>query len=125
MYFEDKKLVEVEDVDGGEKRLTVDTGVDADGNPTMEKFNVPAWEYEVNSAEEPIDASSARNNRAIYVVDKIYDIFKSLDITVEDIGYICQKLIAKTQGIEEQARLNSFGKADAYDVRVSDWENKL
>jgi len=120
-YFEDKKLVKVEECEDRTKRVTVEAK-----NGTVESFDVPNWEFEVNSSEtSPVDASDARNNRAIYVVDAIYDLFKGLDVKTADISYILQKLLSKVQGIEAQAILNSFGKADESDIRLSDWEKKL
>lgn len=124
-YYEDKKIIKAEDGDDRYKRITVEVGKDENDNDILETFDVSAWEFEVNSSDTPIDPSDARNNRAIYVVDAIYELFKALDIKTTEISYIIQKLLSKVQGIESQATLNCFGKVDEGEIRISDWENKL
>ena len=127
MYFEDKKVVNFEDGVDGFKRVSYENGVDiTTDQPIVETIDVRDWEWEVNKNEDrSVDASEARNNRAIYVVDELYGVLKNLDVKTTEISYILQKLLGKVSGVESQAILNSFGKANEGDVRLSDWENKL
>lgn len=92
-------------------------------NPVSELI-ISNWEYEVNSSETPIDASDARNNRAIYIVDAMYELVKTLDIPTNDISFIIQKFLSKVQGVEASAIENCFEKRDDL-MRISDWEKKL
>lgn len=124
-YYENQEIANVEDVPYG-KRVTVKTGVkDKEGNEELEAFTVPEWEYKASTGLTPLDASTARNERAIVVVEKLYDVLKEMDVREKEISFILQKLLAKISCTERQATLNCYGKLYETDVRLSDWESKL
>lgn len=127
MYYEDKKIIEQVFNEDGSARVTV--GCDCEDKATCGcyngSFDISAWEFDVNSGEEKIDASSARNNRAVYVVDEVYSLLKKLDVRTEEVGYYMQKLMAKFQGVEQAAIIAAFGKTQDDDIRLSDWEKQL
>lgn len=115
MFYEDKKIVSHDVSEEGVVKIETEN----------DSFTVNSWEFEVNKGEEAIDASEARNNRAIYVVDKIYDLIKDLNIPTEEIGFYLQKLMTRMQGVELAATMAAFGKKDGDIVRLKDWEDKL
>ena len=133
MFYVNQKVHSVTDGIDGMKRVALVLGQEKNINfgispeePEMvdaiEVFDIPVWEAELLISENPVDPSEARNIRGIYVVDKIYDIFKDLNINVEEFGYYMQKLTAKMQGIESASIARAFGKEDQLDIRISDWE---
>lgn len=125
MYYEDKKIVSEEDTDIRTKKLVLEIVSATEEAPAVTvEVEVTNWEYEVNSSEEPIDPTDARNNRAVYVVDAMYELFKTLDVHTNEISYTIQKFLSKIQGTEAKAIENCFGKFDN-EMKISDWENKL
>jgi hypothetical protein len=119
LYYEENEIVNVEKGEGELRKVTL-------RNQSGETVvDIMQWELDACTTKEPSDASTGRNERAIILVDKIYDMFKEMNVNINEMGYVFQKFLAKTQGIEQKAVLNCFGKNEVNDVRIMDWENKL
>jgi hypothetical protein len=128
MFYEDKKILNVEELEDGNKRVEVEIEPieNEDGSKDVsEKFTIPGWELAAVATEEKSDSSDARNKRAIIVVDEIYKVIKEKNIRTCEISFVMQKLLAKLQGIEEQAINNCFGVDNKDEIRIGNWENKL
>jgi len=130
-YFGANKVTDVEFQEEGEGtvRLTLEFPEpieNEDGSrDTAEKVSMPAWEYEVCKTTEPSDLTELRNSKTVYIVDKVYDLFKELDINVADLNFIMDKLLNKFKGTEFQAIWNCLGVQSSQDIRISHYENKL
>lgn len=115
MYFSTYEILNVEDTKDGYKRVELKNTKDEEDHI---KVDMPEWELNACATEEPTTDSDVRNLSAIYVVDKIYDKMLELDVRMDDVGYIVQKLMAKIQGEEKNSVLENFGVEYSYDVRL-------
>ena len=129
LYYEDKLILNVEDEENGYKRVTLElleAKENVDGSKDVAtKVSLMPWELENCAKQEKNSATDARNYRAIYLVDKIYDLLKEHDVSVDEIGFVVQKMLARLKGVEQQAILNCYGVSDPVDVRIGHWESKL
>lgn len=127
-YWEDKKILNVEDVEDDYKKITFELTnykENADGSKDVaETIVVPEWELRVVSTTEPSDSSEARNSRGNYIVEKLFEILNDHNIRTDEISFIIQKLIGKLKGEEENAILNNFGVTRSEDVRLWNWTKK-
>jgi hypothetical protein len=113
MFYEQYEIKNVLEGDKGYTRVQL---VIPDADDVI--IDVKTWEYDEVVSEKPSDASEVRNKRAVYVVDKMYEVLKELDIRTGDIGFIMQKLLAKLGGIEEKAINDAFGVSIKQDIRL-------
>jgi len=126
LYFQGHKIIDVEDGKEGYQRVKLVESVNPDtGEENIEVWDITGWELEVTATPFVSDATTGRNERAIYVVDKLYELIKDLDVRIEEIPYSLNKLLEKCKGVEEQVRLNLLGKTKGIDVRIGDWDKNL
>ena len=85
----------------------------------------PAWEVEVSLSTQPRSLSEVRNSRANHIVQKMLEMFKELDVLIEDVPDIVRKLVNSMQENEHIAWLRCVGKDDKNLIRLSDWEKIL
>ena len=121
-YYESFKIVDVAEDTDGTRKLKLEIPKE-DGNEYI-FITLPEWEYKATVTEHPSDASEARNSRTVVVVDKLYAILKEMDVRVEDIGFISQKLLSKFGGIEEKAINETFGVDNKYNIRLASHYDK-
>ena len=115
-YFEDKKIIEVADgVDLGTKRLSTEEG----------SFDVPEWEWEATKTEEVSSGSEGRNSRGNYVVGKILELLRDLNIRTEEIGFYLQKVVNSYQDTEQIAILNALGLKVKNSLEATEAKNKI
>ena len=132
-YYGAHKIVNIEDIENGYKRveLLFETPKEnPDGSKDIgEKFDIPAWELTVCASFEPCSLlehlGELRNRRTNYVVQKMLELFKELDVNIEEWPHYSQKLIWSMQANEEEAINKAFGVADKNDIRLSHWEKML
>lgn len=87
-------------------------------------FDVPEWEFNAVVKTEPSsDLSDIRNDRANYVVDQIYELFKSLNFRTDDWVFVVQKMNTLFQEKENLAINNMYGVLDSSEIRFSNWED--
>lgn len=118
MFYGEQEVVALEEgVISGTKRIKTNS----------EAFDLPDWEANVCLTSWPTDISEVRNLRAIYAVDKIYDVLKELNIrvTANEMQFLLQKLLTKVEGVRKQAMLNCYGVSVEEDIRLSSLEEKL
>jgi hypothetical protein len=118
MYYGDKKIVSVEP---GFSELY--TRVHTESGP----IDLPHWEYKICVTTYPSDLSDLRNFRCVYIVDKLYDVLRELNIRVtqNECTYLTQKLLTKIQEVQKIAMLTGLGVASEDDIRLKLLESKL
>lgn len=120
MYLDKFEILNVDDGIEGNKRVQIKTGEEEGDNLIID---IPEWELAAVMTETPSDSSEVRNKSAIVVVDKIYDLLKEMNIRIEDVSYIIQKLLSKLSGIEEKKTNELLGVEDKYEVRIKNLDN--
>lgn len=121
-YYENFKIVDVAEDDSGKKMLKLEVPKE-DGNEYI-FVTMPEWEYKASVTDHPSDPSESRNSRSIVVVDRLYEVLKEMDVRVEDIGFLCQKLLSKFGGVEEKATNDAFGVDNKYNIRLASHYDK-
>lgn len=124
MYFGDKEIKEVgEPIEGKIRLLLEDGGLD-----------VPVWEYEAVKTEEKSDASEARRQRAFHVAEKMLELFRDLNVRVNEIGPYLDQMTESLKMTGQTVRLKAFGYHPESlveagllenEIRLSDWQRQL
>ncbi len=97
----------------------------ADDDKSMpQAITVPKWEADACVSEEKKDLGWLRNEKANVVVSKLLDVMLSMDITVEDTRYICQKLEDSIVQSHSKSVDKLFGKQKSQ-LRMSDLDSVL
>jgi len=129
LYYEDKKILNVDDIDDRTKRVTLELDPpikNADGTEDVaEKITLMDWELQSVGTNVKSDASEGRNSRANYIVDKLWDLLLEHNVATTEISFILQKLLAKMSGVESKVWLNVLGVSEEKEVRLGHWQEKL
>jgi hypothetical protein len=116
LFYEDKIIDEVTEGENGLRRVKLSYEYpikNEDGTEdTGEVIDLPAWELEACTTKEKSDASTARNYRGVFIVDKIYEIMEQYNVRVDEVSFIMQK--AKM--------LDLYKVNDKNEVRFSHWK---
>lgn len=124
-YWEDKKIINVEDVEDNYKKVTYELNnytTNSDGSKDIaETIIVPEWELRVVSTTALSDSSEARNSRGNYIADKLFEVLNDHNIRTDEISFIIQKMIGKLKESEDNAILKNFGVTKSSDVRLWNW----
>lgn len=127
MYFEDKKILNVEDAARiGFKRLHVSYELAAkeDGaEPEVveEKFDVPEWELTAVSSETKKDASYGRYMRELYVTQRLYNVLREMDVYVDEISVYIRRLLETCEVTENKAVAHYMGLENRREARIEHW----
>lgn len=125
LFYEDKIIDEVTEGEGMRRvKLSYEYPIkNEDGSEsTGEVIDLPAWELEACTTKEKSDASTSRNSRAIYIVDKMYEMMEQHNVRVDEISFIIQKFLTKMGGMEQKKMLELYKVSDKNEVRFSNWK---
>lgn len=120
-YYDKYKILDVTDLDEKYKSVKLE----ANEHGEFVYIILPEWEYLSVVTDEPSDATTVRNKRAIVITDKLYDILKDMDVRMEDISFVMNKLVTKLQGVEEDENNKRLGVDSRYDIRLKTHIDKL
>ena len=129
MYYERDPILDVKDGVEGYKRVHLDTSKrDEKGEIRGEESNViidiPEWELAAVMTEEVSDLNEGRNKRAIYITEKLFEVFDKHDVKACELNVIAQKLVGKLNIVEDEATNRAFGVENSEEIRLSHWREK-
>lgn len=113
---------------GSEKVLGVEEGYKENiKRIKTEKWadDFPSYELEASLSTQPISLSDLRNNRLNVVAQKTMQLWLDLNLRLEDLGPLMQKLVNTIQQNEQKAILKLYGLMDKNDLRLEHLEEVL
>lgn len=117
-FYGDKKVKELlPGFEPGTKRVVLEDGAQ----------DLPSWEASACITNWPTDLTEIRNLRCIYIAEKIYEVFKELNVRVtqSEMQFLFQKMMTTMENLQKNAMLGAFGVSQEGDIRIGLLEKKL